>query len=116
MRKAKDGSQYPQMPLFEPPAAERAQWEERLRADAVPVLVDPGDLVMFSGAHLHSSVPNHTALHRCSTEWRFVDQRDLRAGRGALLVDSNAPRLNLQWFKGALDGKMLTAEGDDGYA
>ena len=72
-------SGYPQMPVFAPPDAESAAaWERRLHRDAFPVVIAPGDLLAFSGAHLHGSVPNATGIARLSAEWRTVDQGDLR--------------------------------------
>ncbi len=45
--------------------------------------ISPGDLLCFSGAHLHASVPNTTPLTRFSTEVRTVCLDDLNHGRAA---------------------------------
>jgi Phytanoyl-CoA dioxygenase (PhyH) len=71
------------------------------------VVMEPGDLLCFSGAHLHASVPNRTGLTRFSVEVRTVDARDVAAGRGAPNVDGAAPRVALHWFKQVQDGRAL---------
>ena len=76
-------------------------------AAAVPVLIEPGDLLCFSGAHLHASRPNRTGRTRLSIDSRIVDRGDVRAGRGAPNVDGRAPRVAPEWFRGVADGKAL---------
>ena len=50
--------------------------------EVVP-LPAPGDILIFSGAHLHKSIPNTSGLARYSVDFRTVDIRDLTAGRCA---------------------------------
>ena len=117
--------------LFERPVLNTsAEWDlERLRespgrypllpeckaplddASAVPVLIEPGDLLCLSGAHLHASRPNRTGRTRVSVDSRIVDRGDVRAGRGAPNVDGRAPRVGLEWFRGVADGEPLTRQG-----
>jgi len=47
----------------------------------------PGQVLLFSGAQLHKSVPNTSGLARFSVDFRTVDTTDLMAGRGAPLPD-----------------------------
>jgi hypothetical protein len=54
--------------------------------DMIP-LPAPGQVLLFSGAQLHTSIPNTSGLARYSVDFRTVDTRDLQAGRGAPLVD-----------------------------
>lgn len=78
--------------------------------NGVAVVVDPGDLVLFSAAHLHRSVPNKSAVHRFSTEIRTVFLPDVRAGHGAPNVDcalERAPRLN--WFHSLNDPSTMAS-------
>lgn len=49
-----------------------------------------GEMIIFSGAHLHGTVPNHGDLIRFSIDFRLFHKEDLRAARGANNVDSNA--------------------------
>ena len=53
-------------------------------ADPVPA---PGEVLLFSGAQLHTSIPNASGRSRYSVDFRTVDARDLEEGRGAPLVD-----------------------------
>lgn len=73
-------------------------------------VIEPGDLLCFSGAHLHASVPNSTGVARFSVEVRTVDVRDAaEEGRGAPNVDGEAPRVAKDWFRHVVDGTPLTA-------
>jgi ectoine hydroxylase-related dioxygenase (phytanoyl-CoA dioxygenase family) len=65
----------------------------------VPVLIEPGDLLCFSGAHLHASRPNRTGRTRLSIDTRIVEGGDLRAGKGPANVDGHAPRTVHEWFR-----------------
>lgn len=49
----------------------------------------PGQVLLFSGAQLHKSIPNASGLARYSVDFRTVDTRDLQAGRGAPLADAH---------------------------
>jgi hypothetical protein len=68
-------------------------------ASELRVVVEPGDLLCFSGAHLHASMPNATGVARFSVEARTVDAEDVAQGRGALNVDGEAPHVALDWFR-----------------
>lgn len=99
-RRRRDGTLggYPLLPE----AAEPVDTAAELR-----VVIEPGDLMCFSGAHLHASVPNGTALARFSIETRSVDVEDVRAGRGAPNLDGAAPRVATGWFRRLADGRPL---------
>lgn len=49
-----------------------------------------GDLLLFSGAHLHASVPNTTNQIRYSIDFRLVTLSDLQSNQGAPNLDSKA--------------------------
>ena len=51
------------------------------------ILPAPGEVLLFSGAQLHASIPNTSGRARFSVDFRTVDVGDLMAGRGAPLVD-----------------------------
>jgi hypothetical protein len=61
-----------------------------------PIELDPqirpvppvGGMMIFSGAQLHSSVPNRTGRTRISVDLRTVHRADVEAGRGVANVDS----------------------------
>jgi hypothetical protein len=51
------------------------------------ILPAPGEVLLFSGAQLHASIPNTSGRARYSVDFRTVDVGDLIAGRGAPLAD-----------------------------
>jgi hypothetical protein len=71
------------------------------------MVIEPGDLLCFSGAHLHASVPNTSAEARVSLELRTVNVDDREGGRGAPDLDGRAPRVPLYWFKPMAGGPTL---------
>lgn len=63
--------------------------EEEIELDPqVRVVTPPGGMLLFSGAHLHSSVPNFTGKTRFSIDFRTVHLQDLRELKGARNIDS----------------------------
>jgi hypothetical protein len=71
------------------------------------IVLDPGDLLCFSGAHLHASVPNTSTGTRVSAELRTVNLDDLAQGRGAPDLDGDAPETQYGWFRSMTDGTRL---------
>lgn len=49
-----------------------------------------GDILIFSGSHLHGTVPNYTEQTRFSVDFRLMHLDDLRNGRGAVNIDSES--------------------------
>jgi ectoine hydroxylase-related dioxygenase (phytanoyl-CoA dioxygenase family) len=63
--------------------------EEPVELDPqVRLICPPGGLILFSGAHLHSTVPNTSGRTRYSIDFRTVHLDDARANQGAPNVDS----------------------------
>lgn len=54
----------------------------------IRLVVAPGGVILFSGAQLHSTVPNSSGLARYSIDFRTVDLADARAFHGAPNIDS----------------------------
>src|SRR5262249_47636504 len=52
------------------------------------LVVEPGALIIFSAAHLHSTVNNISGRTRLSIDFRTVSLDDLRENRGAPNIDS----------------------------
>ena len=75
---------------------------------AVPVIIEPGQIIAFSGAHLHASIPNATGRTRISVDTRSVSIEDTRAGRGARNVDGHSRWMAPGWFRRVSDGKRLS--------
>jgi hypothetical protein len=68
---------------------EQPKPEESVELDPqVRLVVPPGGIVVFSGAHLHSSVPNTSGYTRFSIDFRTVNIDDARDGLGAPNLDS----------------------------
>ena len=79
------------------------------------LVLEPGDLMCFSAAHLHATIPNRTRVARFSLDFRTVDLDDLITGRGAPNIDGAAPHLAHDWFRRLTDGLSL-AEALEGAA
>jgi hypothetical protein len=63
--------------------------EEPVEMDPqVRLICKPGGVILFSAAHLHSSVPNTSGHTRISLDFRVVHLDDVRDRRGAPNVDS----------------------------
>ncbi|MBA3791398.1 MAG: hypothetical protein M3397_11735 [Actinomycetota bacterium] len=75
-------------------------------------VISPGDLLCFSGAHLHASVPNATGIARFSVEARTVDTGDAALNVGAPNVDGASPRVALNWFREVRGGASLAEAAD----
>jgi hypothetical protein len=71
------------------------------------IVIEPGDLLCFSGAHLHASVPNTSGERRVSVEVRTVNADDCDRQRGAPDLDGRAPRVPLHWFRSMESGAPL---------
>ena len=71
------------------------------------IVIEPADLLCFSGAHAHASVPNTSGITRVSVETRTVNVDDLGRDRGAPKVDGRAPRVAIDWFRRISDGEPL---------
>src|SRR3989475_12327312 len=63
--------------------------EEPMELDPqIRVIAPPGGMLLFSGAQMHSSVPNNSGRTRFSIDFRTVNVDDVAARRGAPNVDS----------------------------
>jgi hypothetical protein len=71
------------------------------------VLPAPGGILLFSGAQLHTSIPNTSGRARYSVDFRTVDARDLLAGRGAPLVDVHCTGTAIRDFRNVADGNAF---------
>jgi hypothetical protein len=69
----------------------------------VRVVPEPGGIMLFSGAQLHSTVPNTSGRTRFSIDFRTVHIDDVRAHRGAPNVDAACTGTTLRDFVRATD-------------
>lgn len=70
----------------------------------------PGQVLLFSGAQLHKSIPNTSGLARYSVDFRTVDTRDLHAGRGAPLADAYCTGTAIRDFVSVKDESAFDEE------
>jgi len=68
------------------------------REGAELVLLEPGELLAFSGAHLHGSVSDASSVSRFSLDTRTVWTEDLVRQRAAPNVDGAGRQEHWQWF------------------
>ena len=78
-------------------------------ASELRLIIEPGDLLCFSGAHVHAGMPNSAGVARFSVEVRAVDAGDVADDHGAPNVDGEAPRVAKDWFRHVVDDTPLTA-------
>jgi hypothetical protein len=76
----------------------------------VRVVCEPGGIVLFSGAQMHSTVPNTSGRTRFSMDFRTVNVEDLAAQRGTPNVDSSPEGTSLRDFVRASDRAPLPGE------
>jgi hypothetical protein len=82
--------------------------EEPLELEPSLRLVPPaGGIVLFSPAHLHSTVPNTAGFARYSIDFRTVNLADLRSGKAAPNVDSRCTGTSLRDFKRGSDAAEM---------
>jgi hypothetical protein len=66
-----------------------------------------GGIILFSAAHLHSTVPNTSGLTRFSIDFRTVSLQDLEDRRGAANIDSHCTGTSLRDFMRGTDLERL---------
>lgn len=76
----------------------------------VRVVPEPGGVMLFSGAQLHSTVPNTSGKTRFSIDFRTVHIDDVRERRGAANVDARCTGTTLRDFVRATDLERLPEE------
>lgn len=72
--------------------------EEVVLDPQVRVVPEPGGVMVFSGAQLHSTVPNTSGRTRFSIDFRTVHIDDVRTRRGARNVDAECTGTTLRDF------------------
>jgi hypothetical protein len=81
--------------------------EEVERTPDIRVITPPGGVLIFSGAQLHTTVPNTSGRTRFSIDFRVVNRRDVEKHNGAANVDSDCTGTNLGDFMRATDLERL---------
>lgn len=88
------------------PSIPRPLVEVDVSGELRPVL-DPGDVLCFSGAQLHGTVPNWSGGARFNVEIRTVYLQDLERKRSAPNVDGEGKHPMYRWFKALANGTPL---------
>jgi hypothetical protein len=73
----------------------------------IRLTVEPGASILFSAAHLHSTVPNTSGRARFSIDFRTVNISDLEAGKAARNLDSLPVGTSLRDFVRCADLKRM---------
>ncbi|GAA2640650.1 hypothetical protein GCM10010399_87800 [Dactylosporangium fulvum] len=74
------------------------------------VLPSPGQVLLFSGAHLHRSIPNTSGLARYSIDFRTVHVPDVLEQRGAPLADTHSTGTAIRDFVNVADEHRFDEE------
>lgn len=90
---------------------EQPRPEETVEMDPqLRLLCPPGGLLLFSAAHLHSTVPNTSGRTRFSIDFRTVHLDDVATGLGAPNVDSACTGTTMGDYLRATDLEHISAE------
>jgi Phytanoyl-CoA dioxygenase (PhyH) len=89
----------------QPHAEEPLELEPEMR-----FVVPPGGVIVFSGAQLHSTVPNTTGVVRWSIDFRTINIDDAADKRGAPNTDSASTGTSLRDFLRVADLAQVPAE------
>jgi hypothetical protein len=105
--------------VYRAPAAQYVKADPRpLPRPTLPVEIEPqirpvcpvGGIILFSGAQLHSSVPNNSGQTRFSIDFRTVHLDDVAAKHGAPNIDSACTGTSLRDFLKATDFSQVPEE------
>jgi ectoine hydroxylase-related dioxygenase (phytanoyl-CoA dioxygenase family) len=82
--------------------------EEPMELDPqIRLVLKPGSIILFSGAQMHSTVPNTSGYTRFSVDFRTVHADDVASMRGAPNIDSQCTGTSLRDFLRATDFSRL---------
>ncbi|HVW83463.1 MAG TPA: hypothetical protein VHB50_02235, partial [Bryobacteraceae bacterium] len=70
-------------------------------------VTEPGGMIVFSGAQLHSTVPNTSGVARYSIDFRTIDINDTIQKRGARNLDWECTGTSLRDFRRGRDLEAL---------
>lgn len=89
---------------------EQPKAQQELEPVTIRYLPPPGGIIVFSGAHLHESVPNTTNVARYSIDFRTVHYDDVLQRQGAPNVDSRCTGTTMRDYLRASDLAHLPEE------
>jgi hypothetical protein len=83
---------------------------EEIEREEIRILCPPGGTILFSGAHLHETVPNTSGVARYSIDFRTVHLDDLLNRDGAPNADSRCTGTTMRDYLRCTDLAPLPAE------
>jgi ectoine hydroxylase-related dioxygenase (phytanoyl-CoA dioxygenase family) len=97
---------------------EQPKLQQEIEREEVRLVCPPGGLIVFSGAHLHETVPNTSGAARYSIDFRTVHLDDVLARRGAVNIDSRSTGTTMRDYLRCADLRHLPEDAvaayDDG--
>jgi len=84
--------------------------EELDLSQSTLITCPPGGLLIFSAAHLHSTVPNDSGRARFSIDFRTVHEHEVRDNQGATNIDSRCRGTTIRDYLRASDLALLPRE------
>lgn len=97
---------------------EQPKPQQQIERQEMRVICPPGGMILFSGAHLHETVPNTSRVARYSIDFRTVHLDDALARAGAPNLDSRCTGTTMRDYLRCSDLQHLPEEAvrayDDG--
>jgi hypothetical protein len=81
-----------------------------IAAEELLLLPAAGQVILFSGAHLHASIRNTSGVARYSVDFRVISRLDVEAGIGAPLADVQCTGTMLREFASVATEERLPEE------
>lgn len=89
---------------------------EQLELDPqIRLILPAGGIILFSGAQMHSSVPNTSGKTRFSIDFRVVHEDDVKAKGGAPIVDEECTGTTMRDYLRGTDLSHLPDDVGDLY-
>jgi hypothetical protein len=77
---------------------EQPKLRQEIERQDIRLICPPGGLILFSGAHLHETVPNTAGVARYSIDFRTVHHEDVLSRAGAVNIDSRCTGTTMRDF------------------
>jgi hypothetical protein len=89
---------------------EQPKLQQEIEPQDIRIICKPGGAILFSGAHLHETVPNTSAVARYSIDFRTVHLDEVVARTGASNVDSRSTGTTMRDYLRCSDLQHLPDE------
>lgn len=97
---------------------EQPRLQQDIDRQELRIVCPPGGMILFSGAHLHETVPNTSGAARYSIDFRSVHLDDVLAQHGAANIDSRSTGTTMRDYLRCSDLRRLPetaiSDYDDG--